>query len=140
MLFPRPHQTRGGTEQSGSVPGELKAAGLSFAYKGNMVLENITLSVVEGEFVSLIGASGCGKTTFLRLLASLEKPRAAPFSGEGAYWTRLPLTGALSFRNIPFSPGLRFRTMSLWLSARPRPACRKAMSRTWRTGICPWSA
>lgn len=39
-----------------------------------VVLESVDLAVLPGEFVALIGASGCGKTTLLRLLAGLEKP------------------------------------------------------------------
>jgi len=37
-------------------------------------IENITLSVQDGEFVSLLGPSGCGKTTLLSIIAGLIKP------------------------------------------------------------------
>ncbi len=37
-------------------------------------LKDFTLSVDEGEFVSLVGPSGCGKTTVMRIVAGLEKP------------------------------------------------------------------
>src|SRR3990170_1514392 len=40
------------------------------------VLQNIDLSVAAGEFVSFLGASGCGKTTFLRLADGLVSPSA----------------------------------------------------------------
>ncbi|GDY27640.1 lauroyl acyltransferase [Agarivorans sp. Toyoura001] len=41
-------------------------------YGDNVVLERINLSVMEGEFVSIVGASGCGKSTFLNLLLGNE--------------------------------------------------------------------
>lgn len=41
-------------------------------YGDNVVLENLTTSVSEGEFVTLVGASGCGKSTFLKLLLGTE--------------------------------------------------------------------
>ncbi len=39
-----------------------------------VVLEDVSLTVAQGEFVSLIGPSGCGKSTLLRLLCGLENP------------------------------------------------------------------
>lgn len=66
----------------GQKPGSVKVSNLNkkFGAKGReiSVLEDINLSVSPGEFVSVIGQSGCGKTTLLRLLASLE----TDFSGE----------------------------------------------------------
>ncbi|WP_237659272.1 ABC transporter ATP-binding protein [Tepidanaerobacter sp. GT38] len=45
-----------------------------YARKKKIVaLENIDLSVREGEFLCIVGPSGCGKTTLLRILAGLEK-------------------------------------------------------------------
>ncbi|CDF85523.1 ABC-type nitrate/sulfonate/bicarbonate transport system, ATPase component [Pseudomonas knackmussii B13] len=43
-------------------------------YAGNVILESLNLSVNEGEFCTLVGASGCGKSTFLRLLLGQERP------------------------------------------------------------------
>ena len=57
----------------------LKTEGLGKIYgsKGNVAfkaLENIDLSVQEGEFVGIMGPSGSGKTTLLNLLATIDKP------------------------------------------------------------------
>jgi NitT/TauT family transport system ATP-binding protein len=51
---------------------------LSMTYFGRgmqtVALQNASLTVAEGEFISLIGPSGCGKTTLLRLIADLVQP------------------------------------------------------------------
>ena len=39
------------------------------------VLRGISLSVEQGEFMTLLGPSGCGKTTLLRIIAGLESPK-----------------------------------------------------------------
>ncbi len=43
-------------------------------YHGKTVLENVRLKVDEQEFVTIVGASGCGKTTFLRMLLGEVEP------------------------------------------------------------------
>lgn len=43
-------------------------------YGRQVVLENLNLTIADGEFVTIVGASGCGKTTFLRLLLGAERP------------------------------------------------------------------
>ncbi|MCC5857277.1 MAG: ABC transporter ATP-binding protein [Ectothiorhodospiraceae bacterium] len=43
-------------------------------YDSDVVLENIDLHVPAGEFVTIVGASGCGKSTFLRMLLGEESP------------------------------------------------------------------
>lgn len=43
-------------------------------YASQVVLENLNMTIAGGEFVTIVGASGCGKTTFLRMLLGVEKP------------------------------------------------------------------
>jgi NitT/TauT family transport system ATP-binding protein len=43
-------------------------------YGEHVVLEGLNLSIAEGEFCTMVGASGCGKSTFLRLLLGQERP------------------------------------------------------------------
>ncbi len=52
----------------------LELKNLEKHYGQQVVLERINVSVQEGEFVSIVGASGCGKTTFLNLLLGTESP------------------------------------------------------------------
>lgn len=52
-------------------------------YDDLIVLEQLSLDVKEGEFCTLVGASGCGKTTFLRMLLGEEKPTRGSISLAG---------------------------------------------------------
>lgn len=56
---------------------------VSVSYDGTSVLERVNLSVQGGAFVTIVGASGCGKSTFLRLLLSQERPTTGTISVGG---------------------------------------------------------
>jgi NitT/TauT family transport system ATP-binding protein len=43
-------------------------------YGSTVVLENVRLEIADHEFVTIVGASGCGKTTFLKMLLGMEQP------------------------------------------------------------------
>jgi NitT/TauT family transport system ATP-binding protein len=43
-------------------------------YGSQVVLENVRLEIADHEFVTIVGASGCGKTTFLKMLLGMEQP------------------------------------------------------------------
>jgi|SRR5665213_1369965 len=53
---------------------EFQSVGKTYPAEAHPALHNVTFSIAEGEFVCIIGASGCGKTTVLKLIAGLEEP------------------------------------------------------------------
>ena len=67
---------------------ELKNIKKSFT-PGEDVLDDICLTVARGEFVTLLGSSGCGKTTTLRIIAGLEQPDAGSVWLDGREVTGL---------------------------------------------------
>src|SRR5215212_6483131 len=66
-------------------------------------LEDITLSVGEGEFVVLVGASGCGKSTLLNIIAGLEKPDSGRVLADGK-----PISGPGRERLVMFQESALF--------------------------------
>ena len=54
--------------------GSLTFEGLGKSYGEVEVVRDVSLTIAEGEFVSLLGPSGCGKTTILRMVAGLVEP------------------------------------------------------------------
>lgn len=61
----------------------LQAKEISFSYGEKKVLDRLSLSLGEGERAVLLGSSGGGKTTLLRILAGLETPSAGKVEREG---------------------------------------------------------
>ena len=51
----------------------IETKNLHFSYDGNPVLQNISLSIEEGEFLSILGPNGSGKTTFIKALTGIIK-------------------------------------------------------------------
>ena len=61
----------------------LSGTDLSKKYGDLEVVKGVSLTVNEGEFVCLVGKSGCGKTTLLSLLSGLEKPTKGKVTLDG---------------------------------------------------------
>jgi spermidine/putrescine transport system ATP-binding protein len=53
-------------------------------------VDDVSLTISEGEFFALLGPSGCGKTTLLRMLAGFETPTSGQILIDGQDVTRVP--------------------------------------------------
>src|SRR4051812_4934269 len=52
-------------------------------YGNNVVLERMNISVNAGEFITMVGTSGCGKSTFLKMLLGMEEPTSGELLLDG---------------------------------------------------------
>ena len=83
------------------APSKLAIEGVSKSFRSAsgtvLALDRVSLNVAEGEFVCLVGASGCGKTTLLNIIAGLEKPDSGTVLADGK-----PVTGPGRERLVMF--------------------------------------
>ena len=89
----------------------LAAEGVSEGYDGTSVLSDVSLSVSPGEIVTVVGPSGTGKTTLLRLLGCFRPPGDGTISWEGADVWSLPDEERLAVRR---RLGMVFQEASLF--------------------------
>ena len=79
--------TEGGTNLAdpGTLTGAISVSALSFAYDGSQrpVIDGLNLSVAPGEHLAIVGGSGSGKSTILRLLLGFEKPMTGAITYDG---------------------------------------------------------
>ncbi|PDP85398.1 cobalamin/Fe3+-siderophore ABC transporter ATP-binding protein [Glycomyces fuscus] len=73
-----------------TVPVRLSARGLTLAYDDHTVVEGLDTDIVEGTITCVIGPNGCGKSTMLRALGRLMKPRAGLVELDGRDIHRVP--------------------------------------------------
>lgn len=76
---------------------DITVENIKFSYGKEPILENINMKIEAGDFVCLLGQSGCGKSTFLRLMAGLSEPDLGTI-----YIGDKPLQGASLDRGVVF--------------------------------------
>ena len=81
-------------------------------YGENHVLNDINLTIEDGDFMTLLGPSGCGKTTTLRVISGLEKPQNGTMTIDGVKM----IDAANAFFEEPSKRGLNlvFQSYALW--------------------------
>jgi len=72
-----------GTRPAADADAVLELDGVTRRYGSTTVIDDLSLSVRDGELITLVGPSGCGKTTTLRLIAGLERPDAGKIRIDG---------------------------------------------------------
>ncbi|MGW3276071.1 ABC transporter ATP-binding protein [Streptomyces kronopolitis] len=78
------------TETPQSSGGDVRLHGISKTYGSFTAVQPLDLTVPAGSFFALLGASGCGKTTTLRMIAGLEEPTTGTVELSGRDVTALP--------------------------------------------------
>ncbi|GEM81392.1 putrescine ABC transporter ATP-binding subunit PotG [Vibrio superstes] len=68
----------------------LEIRGLTKEFDGYPAVDNIDLTINQGELFALLGASGCGKSTLLRMLAGFEQPSAGQIILDGQDLAEIP--------------------------------------------------
>jgi branched-chain amino acid transport system ATP-binding protein len=81
----------------------LRISGLSVAYGGLRALEDVSLDVNEGEFVTIVGPNGAGKSTLLKTISGSVRPAAGRLELRGHDMTPLPShqRAALGIAHVP---------------------------------------
>lgn len=85
----------------------LKLAGLRKSFGTKAILRGIDLEVQPGEFVAIVGRSGCGKSTMLRLIAGLENPSVGDVFLNGEQSHRLNPAVRMMFQDARLLPWQR---------------------------------
>ena len=91
---------------------KIELKGINKYYGDNHVLKDLTLTIEDGDFMTLLGPSGCGKTTTRRVIAGLERPQGGVMLIDG----RTASDAAKAFYLEPSKRGLNlvFQSYALW--------------------------
>src|SRR5213080_5242204 len=117
---------------------EVRAIKKSFG-GGTAAVDGISLTCRDGEYLVLLGRSGCGKTTLLRLIAGLEHPSLGDILIGGQVVTHLPPRArqiAMVFQSYALYPHLTvFKNIAFPLKAQGVPKTEIPKKVAWATGL-----
>ena len=68
----------------------VRIEGVTKRFDGVTAVDGVSLEIMKGELFAILGGSGCGKTTLLRMLAGFEEPTAGRILIDGADMTEVP--------------------------------------------------
>jgi putrescine transport system ATP-binding protein len=74
----------------GQAKPQIVIEGVTKSFGGSTAVDNISLNIFQGEMFALVGASGCGKTTLLRMLAGFERQNSGRIVIDGVEMSDVP--------------------------------------------------
>jgi sulfonate transport system ATP-binding protein len=102
-----------GDQVAGPIPGQLVVEGVSKRFKTSGLeihaLDDVSLRVAPGEFICLVGPSGCGTSTLLDIIAGLTKPDSGSVSADGQ-----PVEGPGRHRLVMFQESALFPWLTVF--------------------------
>ena len=110
-------QASTGTNSAGVTPDFIDIRNVSFSYGERPILKDINLSIPKGKLVAIMGGSGCGKTTLLRLLSGQQKPQQGEVIVNGLHIEKLDHKALFNFRKtmgMLFQFGALFTDLSVF--------------------------
>ena len=104
---------------------KLSVLNVNKKYNGQIILEDISFDINEGEFISILGSSGCGKTTLLKILIGIENADTGTILKDGKDITfKKPSERGMG---LVFQNYALFPNMNVWKNVAYALKSRKAM-------------
>lgn len=92
ILDTEPETSKDGIEIN-NIQGNIEIRQLTFKYNPSQspLLKNVSLKIKAGEYVAIVGKTGCGKSTLIRLLLGFEKPQSGTIVYDGVEMNRIDI-------------------------------------------------
>lgn len=97
-------------QQVSELTGRIELSKVSFTYSEKMqdIIHNLSLTVEPGEFIAVVGKTGCGKSTLIRLLLGFETPKTGAVYYDGTDLVKLDLRSLRSKIGVVLQDGKLF--------------------------------
>lgn len=104
-------ETDGKKRKIKNLSGNIELSHVSFRYSEQepMILQDLSLKIKRGQYVALVGSTGCGKSTLMRLLLGFEKPGKGAIYYDGIDMAQMDLKSLRSHMGVVMQDGQLFQ-------------------------------
>lgn len=104
-------ETDGKKREVKTLSGNLELSHVTFRYSEQepVILQDLNLKIKRGQYVALVGSTGCGKSTLMRLLLGFEKPKKGAIYYDGIDMAQMDLKSLRSHMGVVMQNGQLFQ-------------------------------